>query len=152
YFCCATSQCKRAPFDLAEAESELVAGFHTEYSGIRWMFFFIAEYGSMVACGGIAILLFLGGWNTGLLPFELSDQLKQWTGADWAWVLGNVVNVVVFIIKCWLLVFVMIWVRWTLPRLRIDQVMMACLKYFLPLSCVLLVGVSLWQLALPYVI
>jgi NADH-quinone oxidoreductase subunit H len=143
YFCCATSQCKRAPFDLAEAESELVAGFHTEYSGIRWMFFFIAEYGAMVAVSGIAILQFLGGWNTGLLPFDLSETfLGVW---------GNLLNVVVFIAKCWIMVFVMIWIRWTLPRLRIDQVMMACLKYFLPISCVLLLGVSVWQLAVSYV-
>ncbi|HMF14782.1 MAG TPA: complex I subunit 1 family protein [Gemmataceae bacterium] len=142
YFCCATSQCKRAPFDLAEAESELVAGFHTEYSGIRWMFFFIAEYGAMVAVSGIAILQFLGGWNTGLLPFDLSDPFG---------VLGNLINVFVFIAKCWIMVFVMIWVRWTLPRLRIDQVMMACLKYFLPISCVLLLGVSIWQLLVPRV-
>jgi NADH-quinone oxidoreductase subunit H len=143
YFCCATSQCKRAPFDLAEAESELVAGFHTEYSGIRWMFFFIAEYGAMVAVSGIAILLFLGGWNTGLLPYDLQDIFGT--------ILGNILNVVVFIAKCWIMVFVMIWVRWTLPRLRIDQVMMACLKYFLPISCILLVGVSVWQLAVPRV-
>ena len=60
--------------------------------------------------------------------------------------LGNVINVLVFIVKGWLLVFVMMWVRWTLPRLRIDQVMMTCLKYLLPISCVLLLGVSLWQL------
>jgi len=138
YFCCATSQCKRAPFDLAEAESELVAGFHTEYSGIRWMFFFIAEYGAMVAVSGIAILQFLGGWNTGLLPFDLSETfLGVW---------GNLLNVVVFIAKCWIMVFVMIWIRWTLPRLRIDQVMMTCLRYLLPISCVLLVGVSVWQM------
>jgi NADH-quinone oxidoreductase subunit H len=150
YFCCATSQCKRAPFDLAEAESELVAGFHTEYSGIRWMFFFIAEYGAMVAVSGIAILQFLGGWNTGLAVWSLfgypADLSETFLGA----VVGNLINVVVFIAKCWIMVFVMIWVRWTLPRLRIDQVMMACLKYFLPISCVLLLGVSLWQLALPY--
>jgi NADH-quinone oxidoreductase subunit H len=136
YFCCATAQCKRAPFDLAEAESELVAGFHTEYSGLRWSFFFMAEYGSMFAVSGIAVLLFLGGWNTGLLPNDLSVYL--------GWV-GNVINVFVFIFKCWLLVFVMMWVRWTLPRLRIDQVMMTCLKYLLPMSCVWLLGVSVWQ-------
>src|SRR5205823_12443116 len=88
---------------------------------------------------GIAVLLFLGGWNTGVTPFDLSGPL--------GWV-GNVINVVVFIVKCWLLVFVQMWVRWTLPRLRIDQVMMTCLKYLLPISCFLLLGVSVWQVAL----
>jgi NADH-quinone oxidoreductase subunit H len=67
-------------------------------------------------------------------------------------IFGNVINVIVFMAKGWLLVFVMMWVRWTLPRLRIDQVMMTCLKYLLPISCVLLVGVSLWQLAMPRVV
>jgi NADH-quinone oxidoreductase subunit H len=154
YFTCATAQCKRAPFDLAEAESELVAGFHTEYSGLRWSFFFMAEYGAMFAVSGIAVMLFLGGWHTGFLP-ELSSTLasafgdpEQSYGRYWlGWVLGNLINATVFVIKGWLLVFVQMWVRWTLPRLRIDQVMMTCLKYLLPISCVLLLGVSLWQVA-----
>jgi NADH-quinone oxidoreductase subunit H len=142
YFTCATAQCKRAPFDLAEAESELVAGFHTEYSGLRWSFFFMAEYASMFAVSGIAILLFLGGWTTGVLPWELSEKLS------WPWPvlnIGNLINCGVFIVKAWVLVFVMMWVRWTLPRLRIDQVMMTCLTYLLPISCALLLGVSVWQ-------
>ena len=143
YFTCATASCKRAPFDLAEAESELVAGFHTEYSGFRWLCIYMAEYGSMFAVSGIASLMFLGGWSTGL-PFELTDVLGP--------MVGNLLNVLVFILKGWFLVFVMMWVRWTLPRLRIDQVMMTCLKYLLPISCVLLLGVSLWQLALPQVV
>lgn len=143
YFTCATASCKRAPFDLAEAESELVAGFHTEYSGLRWSFFFMAEYGAMFAVSGIATLLFLGGWSTGVIPFELHG-LPGALGF-----LGNVFNVIVFIVKSWLLVFVMMWVRWTLPRLRIDQVMMTCLKYLLPISCLLLLGVSLWMVAWP---
>jgi NADH-quinone oxidoreductase subunit H len=150
YFCCATAQCKRAPFDLAEAESELVAGFHTEYSGLRWSFFFMAEYGAMFAVSGIAIILFLGGWNSGLWYKDLSDIVHFNIGPiDVGTVLGNVVNTIVFIVKGWLLVFVMMWVRWTLPRLRIDQVMMTCLKYLLPISCVLLMGVGLWQVAMP---
>lgn len=145
FFTCGTASCKRAPFDLAEAESELVAGFHTEYSGFRWLIFFMAEYGSMFAISGIAILLFWGGWNIGLLPngADLTDYLGP--------LFGNIVNVLAFIVKGWFLVFVMMWVRWTLPRLRIDQVMMTCLRYLLPISCVLLVGVSLWQLLVPYV-
>jgi NADH-quinone oxidoreductase subunit H len=141
YFTCATASCKRAPFDLAEAESELVAGFHTEYSGFRWLIFFMAEYGSMFAVSGIATLLFLGGWHLGILPVDLTDIFGSF--------FGNLLNLAVFIVKCWLLVFVMMWVRWTLPRLRIDQVMMTCLKYLLPLSCALLVLVSIWQLAVP---
>ncbi len=139
YFTCATASCKRAPFDLAEAESELVAGFHTEYSGFRWLIFFMAEYGSMFAVSGIATLLFLGGWHLGFLPSGLEP-----TGIG-----GIVLSVLVFVVKGWLLVFVMMWVRWTLPRLRIDQVMMTCLKYLLPISCALLLLVSLWQLAVP---
>lgn len=145
YFTCAMASCKRAPFDLAEAESELVAGFHTEYSGFRWLVIFMAEYGSMFAVSGIATIMFLGGWSTGI-PWELSE-LPGFLG-----ILGNIVNIFVFILKCWTLVFVMMWVRWTLPRLRIDQVMMMCLKYLIPISCVLLVGVSLWQLALPEIV
>jgi NADH-quinone oxidoreductase subunit H len=180
YFTCAMASCKRAPFDLAEAESELVAGFHTEYSGFRWLVIFMAEYGSMFAVSGIASVMFLGGWSigipwdpadllTGLLgSVELSSNslnwLLSWVGLgsllslsttpylfDFGFMLGNVINVVVFIAKGWFLVFVMMWVRWTLPRLRIDQVMMTCLKYLLPISCVLLMGVSLWQLAAMYV-
>jgi NADH-quinone oxidoreductase subunit H len=129
-----------------------VAGFHTEYSGLRWSFFFMAEYGAMFAVSGIATLLFLGGWNLGVLPYELSEWLYSATGSTVGWVLGNVVGVVVFIVKGWLLVFVMMWARWTLPRLRIDQVMMMCLKYLLPISCVLLLGVSLWVVAVPAVV
>src|SRR5215472_13418035 len=106
YFTCATASCKRAPFDLAEAESELVAGFHTEYSGFRWLIFFMAEYGSMFAVSGIATILFLGGWHLGFVPGELSQMLG---------ILGQIINVLVFIVKCWILVFVMMWVRWTLP-------------------------------------
>jgi len=156
YFTVATASVKRAPFDLAEAESELVAGFHTEYSGIRWSYFFMAEYASMFAVSGIATALFLGGWETGLgieeALFGPSDGsgFRGW-GRDFpvqGFVLGNYIanlfGCLVFIVKGCLLVFVQMWVRWTLPRLRIDQVMSACLKYLLPISCFLFLGVTLW--------
>jgi NADH-quinone oxidoreductase subunit H len=149
YFTCAMASCKRAPFDLAEAESELVAGFHTEYSGFRWLVIFMAEYGSMFAVSGIACVMFLGGWSTGL-PFELTTLFGETLDLGFAGVvIGNVINVTVFLIKGWVLVFVMMWVRWTLPRLRIDQVMMLCLKYLIPISGVLLAGVSAWTLFIP---
>ncbi len=141
FFITATASCKRAPFDLAEAESELVAGFHTEYSGFRWSIFFLAEYGSMFAASGLASLLYLGGWHTGLLPFEATGMFGWW------W--GNLLNASLFLSKCWCLVFVMMWMRWSLPRLRIDQVMETCLQYFLPITCVLLLGVCVWQLIVP---
>jgi len=108
YFTCATAECKRAPFDLAEAESALVAGFHTEYIGLRWSFFFMAEYGAMFAVSGIAIMLFLGGWHTGFLPELATDSLRESNLA--LWFLANLFNAAVFILKGWLLVFVQMWV------------------------------------------
>jgi len=158
YFTVATASVKRAPFDLAEAESELVAGFHTEYSGIRWSYFFMAEYASMFAVSGIATFLFLGGWHDG---FTILEHLEKSLGlidangralplTNSLWICQYVVNVVglgIFITKGTALVFFQMWVRWTLPRLRIDQVMMTCLKYLLPISCVLFLGATVWPLA-----
>ena len=151
YFVCATASCKRAPFDLAEAESELVAGFLTEYSGFRWSFFFLAEYASMFAVCGIAVLLFLGGWHTGIPGLDgILDGPRYGSDAYvWTW-LANALGFGVFFGKASLLVCVQIWVRWTLPRLRIDQVMMTCLKYLVPISCVLFLGAVIWPLALSF--
>jgi NADH-quinone oxidoreductase subunit H len=132
---------KRAPFDLAEAESELVGGFHTEYSGMRWSFFFLAEYASMFFVSGVAVMLFLGGWWTGIAPL---DQAFSELGY-----LGRVLGLAVFMIKTSKLVFLQIWIRWTLPRLRIDQVMTTCLKYLVPISCFLFLGATVWSLLLP---
>jgi len=140
FFICGLAACKRAPFDLAEAESELVGGFHTEYSGLRWSFFFMAEYATMFLIAALAVLLFLGGWHTGVLWFDLSESLGFF---------GNVLNAGVLILKAWLLVFVMMWIRWSLPRLRIDQVMTTCLHYLLPIACVLLLGAAVWRIGAP---
>jgi NADH-quinone oxidoreductase subunit H len=153
YFTVATASVKRAPFDLAEAESELVAGFHTEYSGLRWSFFFMAEYASMFAVSAIASLLFLGGWYTGVdaeswLMGSMLSVFNLTPNEGVGRFLMNVFGIHVMLIKGSLLVFVQIWVRWTLPRLRIDQVMTTCLKYLVPISCVLFLGAVLWPLIL----
>lgn len=153
YFTAATASCKRAPFDLAEAESELVGGFHTEYSGMRWSFFFMGEYASMFLVSGVASALFLGGWNTGIGPIdEALISLKTEAAATEGFVLsGYIASLVGFVVMCFkasMLVCVQVWVRWTLPRLRIDQVMTTCLKYLVPISCFMFLGAVIWPLAL----
>ena len=147
YFTCAVAKVNRAPFDLAEAESELVAGFMTEYSGFRWAVFFMAEYASMLAVSFLAAILFFGGWN-GPLP------IAQWLGltADHGAVagyLGNLLGAVNFLAKGFFGVAVMIWARWTLPRLRIDQVMTVCLKYCIPLAAGMFLGATVWMYVFP---
>lgn len=137
---------KRAPFDLAEAESELVGGFHTEYSGMRWSFFFLAEYASMYFVSALGALLFLGGWWTGIAPI---DEFFRTSDSAAMQYLGRVLGFVVLMVKTSMLVFLQIWIRWTLPRLRIDQVMQTCLKYLVPISCFLFLGATLWSLWLP---
>jgi NADH-quinone oxidoreductase subunit H len=148
YFTVATAACKRAPFDLAEAESELVGGFHTEYSGVRWSYFFMAEYASMFVLNGVAAILFLGGWHTGIGP--LDDWLidLRLSNSFWPGYFASLLGLFVFLTKASLLMLVQMWIRWTLPRLRIDQVMMTCLKYLIPISCVLFLGAIIWPLAL----
>ncbi len=147
YFTVATASCKRAPFDLAEAESELVGGFHTEYSGMRWSFFFMGEYASMYVVSAVAALLFLGGWNSGIGPLDaFLIDLRTAEGSAFAGYLANLLGMVILMSKAWLLLFVQVWVRWTFPRLRIDQVMTTCLKYLIPMACVLFLGVVLWPM------
>ena len=147
YFTCATASVNRAPFDLAEAESELVAGFHTEYSGLRWSFFFMAEYGSMMAVSLLASILFLGGWNG---PIPIASLLgATFENGFWYGIAGNVLGTMNILLKGIVGVTVMMWVRWTLPRLRIDQVITTCLKYCVPIAAITFLGATLWQYALP---
>lgn len=148
YFIASLASNKRAPFDLPESESELVAGFHTEYSGLRFSFFFFAEYAAMFVVGGIQAALFLGGWND---PFGLIGYYHaQFAGDPDAHLFGlfalNVIGAGIFVTKCMAIIFVQMWLRWTLPRPRIDQVLYACVKVLLPLACVLLLAAALWQL------
>ena len=147
YVTCAVASVNRAPFDLAEAESELVAGFHTEYSGLRWSFFFMAEYGSMFLVSALAAVLFLGGWN-GPIPVAKLLGLSDGTG-DTAHYLVRLIGCGNLLLKSTLGVLIMMWVRWTLPRLRIDQVMTTCLKYCTPIAAVMFAGAMVWQLLLP---
>lgn len=147
YCTCAIASVNRAPFDLAEAESELVAGFHTEYSGLRWSFFFMAEYGSMFLVSALAAILFLGGWN-GPVPVSELLGLSDGVSATDPFAL-RIVGCMNLFLKATAGVLLMMWIRWTLPRLRIDQVMTTCLKYCTPIAAAMFLGVMLWQLFLP---
>ena len=118
----------RAPFDLPEAESELVAGFHTEYSGFRWSLFFMAEYAAMVVVTAVATTLYLGGWY-----FPFVYRLTEAKGFHNAFV---VVSVIVFLAKAGLLLYLYFWLRWTLPRFRYDQLMDLGWKWMLPAALI----------------
>ncbi len=147
YFTCAVAHTNRAPFDLPEAESELVAGFMTEYSGFRWAAFFMAEYGTMLAISALAAILFLGGWN-GPIPIARLLHLTPETGVVAEFV-ANLLGLANMLIKTYAGVTFMMCLRWTLPRLRIDQVMTTCLKYCLPLVSAMLAGAMLWTFIFP---
>ncbi|NJB67687.1 NADH-quinone oxidoreductase subunit H [Desulfobaculum xiamenense] len=124
YFTCAVAETNRAPFDLPEAESELTAGFHTEYSGMGFGLFFLAEYANMIVVCGVAAALFLGGWRG-----PVAD--------GWWW----------FLLKVYALIFVMMWFRWTYPRVRFDQLLNIAWKWLIPLAILnLLVTAALVKL------
>lgn len=128
YFWASVAEVNRIPFDIPEGESELVAGYATEYSGMRYAMFFLAEYANMFVVSAIAATLFLGGWSA---PFPFLSFIP---GPIW------------FVGKSFVLVFVQMWLRWTLPRLRVDQLMGVCWKVFLPFAFLNLIVVSFWML------
>ena len=128
-----TAETNRAPFDLAEAESELTAGFHTEYSGMKFALFFLAEYVNIFIVCGIAATLYLGGW----MPFHIG----HWTAFNHA--MDYIPSSLWFIGKIFSLIFVIMWFRWTFPRLRIDQLLNLEWKYLLPISLVNLLLITL---------
>jgi NADH-quinone oxidoreductase subunit H len=129
YYTCGLAETNRAPFDLPEAESELVAGYLTEYSGMRWALFYLGEYGNMTIVSAIATTLFLGGWSGPGVAFLTAP------GMAFGWqFLGNILALGYFITKVYLLCFVFIWVRSTLPRLRADQLMQFAWLILIPVT------------------
>jgi NADH-quinone oxidoreductase subunit H len=145
FFISSLAEANRAPFDLPEAESELIGGYHTEYTGFRWAMLMLAEYGMMLLVSLLAAVLFLGSWNTplpniGPLPLASLTTGEPGTLAGWLWgafwLLG----------KAFFLIFVQMWVRWTYPRLRVDQLMSLCWKYLIPLSLLVIMFCGVWRL------
>jgi NADH-quinone oxidoreductase subunit H len=116
FFIAATAETNRLPFDIPEAESELVGGFHTEYSGMKFSFFFLAEYASMLGIAAIGTTLFLGGWNK---PPLFPQFIPGW---------------LIFLGKSYILILLQMWLRWTYPRLRVDQLMTFSWKFCIPLG------------------
>jgi NADH-quinone oxidoreductase subunit H len=132
YLIAGTAETNRGPFDLAEAESELTAGFHTEYSGIKFAFFFLAEYMNMFIIASLATTLFLGGW----LPFHLFS----WDGFNK--IMDFIPPIFWFFGKTAFVIYLMMWFKWTFPRLRIDQLLTLEWKYLLPVNILNLVLIS----------
>src|ERR1700691_2632252 len=126
----ALAEGNRTPFDLPEAESELVAGFATEYSGMRYLLFFFAEWGNMFVAGALITTLYLGGWQA---PRLSSSPVVM-----------NVLQLLSFNLKVLFLVFTSMWVRGTLPRVRIDQMMSLCWKFFVPIAFINMIGTAVW--------
>ncbi len=135
FYVAALAEGNRTPFDIPEAESELVAGFCTEYSGFRYLLFFMAEWGNLYVIGAVATTLFFGGWQ--IPPVTNNVVLQQ------------VLQFVLFFLKSYFWVFVSMWVRATLPRVRVDQLMILCWKYLVPIGFVNLIGTAVWMVIWP---
>jgi NADH-quinone oxidoreductase subunit H len=141
YFISALAEGNRTPFDLPEAESELVSGYNTEYSGMRFSYFFLVEWGNMWVMSALATTMFLGGWQIPGLSPERFDAL---TGGSA--VVAEIASLLIFSLKTLFFVFVVMWLRWTLPRIRVDQMMNMCWKYLVPASFAGVLFVAVWML------
>lgn len=137
FFIASLAECNRAPFDLPEAESELVAGFQTEYSGFRWGIIMLAEYAMMLLVSFLSAILFFGSWNT---PFPNLGELKLAV-----WTSGSLWGIFWLVSKTLFFVGIQIWVRWTFPRLRVDQLMSLSWKYLTPAALLLIILCGTWK-------
>lgn len=145
FFIGTLAETNRAPFDIPEAESELIAGFHTEYSGIRFAMMMLAEYAMMLLVSFLAVILFLGSWNTPL-PNIGPIPLATWTSGAPGTVYGYISGAFWLLSKTFLLVFAQMWIRWTYPRLRVDQLMYLCWKVLIPFSIGIVLLAGIWRL------
>lgn len=145
FFIASLAEANRAPFDLPEAESELVAGFHTEYSGFRWSMIMLSEYGMMLLSAFLGAILFWGSWNTPL-PNIGPVALADWTSGAPGTLAGHLWGAFWLVSKALLMVLIQMWVRWTYPRLRVDQLMSLCWKYLTPAAILLIFLTGLWRL------
>jgi NADH-quinone oxidoreductase subunit H len=149
FFICMIAETNRAPFDLPEAENELVAGYHTEYSSMKFAVFFMGEYAAMFVYGGILSTVFLGGYH--MLPVRWDYLKEALPGVHYLWErfegLDYWFSPIWFIGKCALVIAMYIWLRATLPRLRYDQLMSLGWKSLLPLATANLIVVALWIVA-----
>ena len=141
FFISGVAETNRTPFDIPEAESELVAGWMTEYSGFRWSLFFLSEYTNMLIISLIASLIFLGGWGS---PLTLINIIPN----NYMFLEGPIFGFFWLFIKAILLIFIMMWFRWTFPRLRVDQLMYLCWKVFIPFSLFNILAIGIWEIVL----
>ncbi len=140
-FISALAEGNRTPFDIPEAESELVSGYSTEYSGMRFVFFYFEEWANIYLIAAIGTTLFLGGW-------QIPVAVKTWAvGVHSA--LPHLLEFATFFLKAAVMIFVVIWIRWTLPRVRVDQLMALCWKYLTPIGFVSSLGVAVWMVLFP---
>jgi NADH-quinone oxidoreductase subunit H len=145
FFIASLAECNRAPFDLPEAESEIVAGFHTEYSGFRWAVIMLGEYAMMLLVSILGAVLFFGSWNTPL-PDIGSIRLATWTTGEPETLASTFWGIFWLMSKSLLFVGIQMWVRWTYPRLRVDQLMNLSWKYLTPFALLLIIVCSFWKI------
>jgi NADH-quinone oxidoreductase subunit H len=144
FFISSLAESNRAPFDLPEAESELVAGFQTEYSGFRWAVIMLGEYGMMLLVSILGSVLFFGSWSTPL-PNIASLRLAEWTSGTPGTVASTLWGIFWLLSKALLFVAIQMWVRWTYPRLRVDQLMNLSWKYLTPIALALVILCGFWK-------